>query len=247
MESEIVSCKIKGSVATITMDDGKRNVISPRMLKGLNQALDSAEKAGAVVILTGREDVLSAGFDLNILRSGVLDAFAMITGGFELAARLLAFPTPVVMACNGHAMAMGAFLVLSGDYRIGAAGPFKIVTNEVQIGLTMPAAGIEICRQRLTPAHFVRAALLAELYDPETAVEAGFLDRVVPAEDLSRQAAELAASLTELDMTAHHETKLRARKGLLKALKKAKRSDRVDFVAKGLSRMLGKRKRTSSD
>ena len=243
MNASIVSCEIEGAVATITMDDGKRNVISPRMLRALNQALDSAEKAGAVVILTGTEDVFSAGFDLNVLRSGVLDAFGMITGGFALATRLLAFPTPVVIACNGHAMAMGAFLILSGDYRIGATGPFKIVTNEVQIGLTMPAAGIEICRQRLTPAHFVRAAVLAELYDPESAVDAGFLDRVVPAEDLSREAAELAAQLTELDMTAHYQTKLRARRGLLKALKKANRRDRVDFVVGGLGRIVGQRNR----
>ena len=240
MGSPIVSYELEGAVATITLDDGKRNVISPRSLRELNQALDLAEKQGAVVVLTGREDVFSAGFDLNILRSGVLDAFSMLSGGFELAARLLAFPTPIVIACNGHAMAMGAFLLLSGDYRIGAEGSFKIVTNEVQIGLTMPAAGIEICRQRLTPAHFVRAAMLAEVYSPETAVEAGFLDRAVPAEALAREAAEVAAQLADLDMKAHFQTKLRARHRLLKALKKAIRSDRTDFVIKGSGRMIGK-------
>lgn len=238
MQSSLVSYKLDGPVATIAMDDGKRNVISPTMLSELNSALDRAEKDQAVVVLTGREDVFSAGFDLNILKSGVLDAFSMLTGGFALAARLLAFPTPVVIAANGHAMAMGAFLLLSGDYRFGAHGEFKIVTNEVAIGLTMPAAGIEICRQRLAPAHFVRAALLAEQYRPETAVEAGFLDRVVSAGDLSRESLDVAGQLAKLDMKAHYQTKLRARRQTLRALKRGIRRDRVDFVLKGASRIL---------
>lgn len=238
IDSSLVKYGIEGAVATIVMDDGKRNVISPRMLRELNHALDLAEKERAVVVLTGREDVLSAGFDLNVLKSGVVDAFTMLSGGFELAARLLAFPTPVVVACNGHAMAMGAFLLLAGDYRLGTEGPFKIVTNEVAIGLTMPHSGVEICRQRLAPAHFVRAALLAETYIPEAAVGAGFLDRMVPAGDLSRESAGAARQLAELDMKAHYQTKLRARRKMLKALKRAILSDRIDFVMKGTSRIL---------
>jgi enoyl-CoA hydratase len=223
------------------MDDGQQNVISPRMLRQIHRALDTAEKERAVVMLTGREGVLSAGFDLKILKSGVRDAFTMLTGGFELAARLLAFPTPVLIACSGHAIAMGAFLVLSGDYRLGAAGSFRIVTNEVAIGLTVPFSGIELCRQRLTPAHFVRAALLAEEHTPETAAEAGFLDRVVPAEDLLRESVDVARRFTELDLDAHYKTKLRARRHTLAALKSALRRDRLDFVAKGSRRLLGSR------
>ena len=112
----IVSFTIENAVATIVMDGGKGNVISPRMLNQLNQALDNAEKTNAVVVLTGREDVFCAGFDLNILKTGVLNTFKMLIGGFLLAKRLLSFPTPVIIACNGHAIAMGSFLLLSGDY-----------------------------------------------------------------------------------------------------------------------------------
>ncbi len=239
MDSPRVSYELAGRVATIVLDDGNRNVISPQMLQEINEALDRAEKDKAVVVLTGREDVFSAGFDLNILKRGVLDAFKMLCGGFELSARLLAFPMPVVIACNGHAIAMGAFLLLSGDYRIGSAGPFRIVTNEVAIGLTMPFSGIEICRQRLAPAHFVRAAILAEDYTPETAVEAGFLDRVVPAEDLMPEAIATATRLAELDANAHDRTKSRTRRQLSKKLRRAILSDRVDFILQGLRRIFG--------
>lgn len=218
-----------GSVATITMDDGKVNCLSQRMLLDVDQALDRAAADNATVLLTGRDQRFSAGFDLKVLREGGEAAHAMLMAGFKLAERLLSFPTPVVVACNGHAVAMGAFLLLAGDVRIGAAGAFKITANEVAIGLTVPQAAIEICRQRLTPAHFTRAVLTAEIYAPEQAIAAGFLDHVVPAEDLLETARTTATTLSGLNMAAHASTKLRARESTLKALRSAIEADDVSL------------------
>jgi enoyl-CoA hydratase len=114
---------------------------------------------------------------------------------------------------------MGMFLLLSGDYAIGVAGPYKITANEVAIGLTIPMAGVEICRQRLTPAHVVRTLLLAEVFAPEDAVGAGFVDRVVPAAELPGTARTVATGLSRLDRKAHTVSKLRVRADLLKAIK----------------------------
>jgi enoyl-CoA hydratase len=164
--TRLVDYRMADSVAAITMDDGKVNVMSLAMQQEIHAALDRAERDTAVVLLSGRDGVFSAGFDLPVLRAGGPDALAMVRGGFELAARVLGFPFPVVIACTGHAMAMGAFLLLSGDYRIGGAGEYKLTANEVAIGLTMPRAAIEILRQRLTPAAFNRATLLAEVFRP---------------------------------------------------------------------------------
>lgn len=206
-----VAYRLDDSIATITMDDGKANVISPAMLAELGGALDQAAADQAVVVLTGRAKMFSAGFDLGVLAGGGDESTAMVRGGFELAARILAFPRPVVVACTGHAMAMGAFLLLSGDYRVGAAGPFKISANEVAIGITMPMAGVEICRQRLTPAHFNRAVLTAEIYGPEGAADAGFLDQVVPDAELADAARAVASRFALLDAKAYAGSKLRAR------------------------------------
>ena len=223
-----VTYQLENSIATIAMDDGKVNVLSLQMIKELNTALDQAQTDRAVVVLTGREGVFSAGFDLGVLRAGGPDAATMLLSGFELAERILSFPLPIVIACTGHAIAMGVFLVLSGDYRIGAAGPYRIVANEVAIGLTMPRAAVEICRQRLSPAHFNRAVVLAEPYSPDDAVVAGFLDRAVPASELQEAARSTAAQLTKLDMAAHAATKLRAREHALKAIRAAIEADEAD-------------------
>ncbi|HYK66019.1 MAG TPA: crotonase/enoyl-CoA hydratase family protein, partial [Patescibacteria group bacterium] len=147
-----VSYELRDSVATITMDDGKVNAMSPAMLSALNDALDKATSDRAIVVLTGRRGTFSAGFDLKVLGAGGPDAQQMVTAGFELGYRMLSFPAPIVVACSGHAIAMGAFLLLSADYRLGADGPFRIGANEVAIGITMPHFGVEICRQRLAPA-----------------------------------------------------------------------------------------------
>jgi enoyl-CoA hydratase len=217
----LVNYRLDQSIATITLDDGKVNALSPAMLSQIGAALDRAVADRAAVVLTGRQGVWSAGFDLALLRGGGPGAQAMLRGGFELAERLLGFPRPVVIACPGHAVAMAVFLLLSSDYRIAAAGPYKITANEVAIGFTVPEAAVAICRHRLTPAHFHRAVVLAEVYSPDEAVAAGFVDRVVPVGELAEAARATAARLAALDLTAHAQTKLRAREPVLRALRAA--------------------------
>jgi enoyl-CoA hydratase len=214
-----VSYALGDSIATITMDDGKVNALSLEMITEIDEALDRATADRAVVVLTGRDGVFSAGFDLKVLRAGGPDAGAMLRAGFELSERLLSFPTPVVNVCTGHAIAMGVFLLLSGDYRLGATGPFRIVANEVAIGLTMPLAAVEICRSRLTPSHFNRAVVLAEQFSPDDAVAAGFLDRVVDAAELHDAARTTAVTLAALDLDAHAGSKLRVRAHALQAIR----------------------------
>jgi enoyl-CoA hydratase len=227
----LVAYRLDDSIATITMDDGKVNVLSPMMLAELNVALDRALADRAVVVLTGREGIFSAGFDLSVLRSGGPETAAMLGAGFLLAERILSFPTPVVIACPGHAIAMGVFLLLSGDYRVGAAGAHKITANEVAIGLPIPRTAVELCRQRLAPAHFNRAVILAEVFSPDDAVAAGFLDRVVPASELGETARSLAAQLATLDMNAHAVSKLRVRDLALKAIRVAIEADDAELRA----------------
>ena len=229
----LVSYDSSGGIASIAMDDGKVNALSIEMLAQINSALDRAEADGAIVILSGREGRFSAGFDLNALSSGGTAAMDMLRAGFELSYRMLSFPRPVVIACTGHAIAMASFLLLSGDYRIGADGPFKITANEVAIGLTMPLAAVEVCRQRLAPAHYTRAMLLSEVYSPATAIEAGFLDRVVAPAEVQQAAREVAESFLSLDANAHTGTKLRAREQSLAALRAAIEAD--DAALRGVS------------
>ncbi|MBI2711109.1 MAG: crotonase/enoyl-CoA hydratase family protein [Actinobacteria bacterium] len=206
---------IDDGIGTITLDDGKVNVMSLTMIGAINDALDRAQADDAVVVLTGREGVFSAGFDLAALRGGAFGSATMVRAGFELAARVLGFPQPVIAACTGHAIAMGAFLLCSADHRVGAAGEFRFAANEVAIGLTVPYAAIAILRARLTPSAFQRAVTLSEPFTTADAVAAGFLDRVVPAPDLPAVARDAATAASKLDRHRHAATKRRLRESML--------------------------------
>lgn len=229
---ELVRYEAADGVAVVTMDDGKANVLSFAMFEELNAALDRAAADDLVVALAGRPGRFSGGFELAVLTSLTTDAARLLRTGFELSHRLLSFPRPVVVACTGHAYAMGSFLVLSGDHRMGAAGAdHRITANEVAIGMTLPHAAIAILRQRLTRAAFDRAALLAEVFSPEAAVGAGWLDEVVPEAELLDAARARAQALVGLNANAHLQTKVRARGSMLDDLQARIEQDDQEFRA----------------
>jgi len=219
--SELVSYHLEDGIATLTLSNGKVNAISPDVIAAFNAALDQAVTDRAVVIITGTPGILSGGYDLKVMTAGPKEAVALVTAGSTLARRLLSHPFPVIVACPGHAVAKGAFLLLSADYRIGVEGPFSIGLNEVQIGMTMHHAGIELARDRLSNAALHRSVINGEMFNPQSAIAAGFLDVVVSAEELQGAALAAARQLKKINMTAHKNTKLKVRKALLETLDNA--------------------------
>ncbi|MFK7607178.1 MULTISPECIES: crotonase/enoyl-CoA hydratase family protein [unclassified Pseudomonas] len=219
--SDLISYQLDDGIATLTLSNGKVNAISPEVISAFNAALDQAEKDRAVVIITGQPGILSGGYDLKVMTASPEQAIELVRQGSSLARRLLSHPFPVVIACPGHAVAKGAFLLLSVDYRIGVEGPFSIGLNEVQIGMTMHHAGIELARDRLRKSAFHRSVINGEMFNPVSAVEAGFLDQVVKPEALLDTAREVARQLKKINMKAHKNTKLKVRKELLDTLDKA--------------------------
>lgn len=205
--SNLVSYSQLDGVATLTLAHGKVNVVSPGVIAEFNAALDQAEANGAVVILTGQPGILSGGYDLKVMMSGPQAALDLVASGSTLARWMLAHPQPIIVACSGHAVAKGAFLLLSADYRIGVEGAFQIGLNEVKIGMTLHQVGIALARDQLSPAVFQRSVNNAEMFNPQGALLAGFLDQVVPAEDLMTVANAVAQQFKQFNLGAHKNTK----------------------------------------
>ena len=228
--SDLIAYHLEDGIATLTLSNGKVNAISPQVITAFNAALDRAEQDRAVVIITGQPGILSGGYDLKVMTAGPEQAVNLVTQGSTLARRLLAHPFPVVVACPGHAVAKGAFLLLSVDYRIGVDGPFSIGLNEVQIGMTMHHAGIELARDRLRKSAFHRSVINGEMFNPQHAMDAGFLDKVVQPEELHAAALEAARQLKKINMKAHKNTKLKVRKALLDTLDNAIELDQAHLI-----------------
>jgi enoyl-CoA hydratase len=225
--SDLISYQLDDGIATLTLDNGKVNAISPEVIAAFNAALDQATTDGAVVIITGQPGILSGGYDLKVMTSGPQNAIDLVAAGSTLARRMLAHPYPIVVACTGHAVAKGAFILLSADYRVGVEGPFKIGLNEVQIGMTMHHVGIELARDRLRKSYFNRSVINAEMFDPQEALHAGFLDAVVAPESVMTTARAMAEQLTKINLSAHANTKVKARKELLDTLDAAIELDKT--------------------
>jgi enoyl-CoA hydratase len=234
MPASPVRYELNDAIATICIDDGKRNALSPDILEGLYSAFDRAKADGAAVILTGRETVFSAGFDLKVMKKGGTNALKMLKAGYGLTAHVMAHPHPVVVACNGHAMAMGVFLMLSADYIVGSRGDFRIAANEVAIGLPMPRVAAAMLEHRLTPAAYQRAVTLSEFFDVDSALEAGFFDDLVEADALMERAAGHMAGFRQLPAGAHAAAKQRIRASLIRQIKVDVWRDLFDAIMLGV-------------
>ena len=202
-----LSTTIEERVAVLHFDDGKANVLSHVAIDAFEAALDRAAVEAGAVCIVGREGKLCAGFDLSVMTGEPDGARELVSRGAELLMRLYMHPQPVVVAVTGHALAAGALLVLACDVRIGADVTAKIGLNETSIGMPLPQFAVELARDRLTPAAFVRATLAAEIYDPAGAVEAGYLDRVVPADEVVQAAIAEANRLSAYRAAAYARSK----------------------------------------
>ena len=221
--SDLVTYRLEDAVATLTMDDGKVNVMSTAMLRALDAALDRAHGDKAMIVLrSARKGIFSAGFDLKIFAANdVGRSLEMVKAGAELALRLMSYPFPTIGLMEGHAYPMGTFLLLACDVRIGTAGTSRMGLNEVAIGISPPGFAIELARSRVHPAWLSRTVTLGEMFEPDEAVVAGFLDRVIPANEVEPALKDVLAGLRNLHMPSHALAKQRLRHSAMAAMREA--------------------------
>lgn len=219
MTDQLATLTSEGDVSIITLNDGKANVFSPEMSKTISSLLDEVPDNKGSLVITGRPGIFSAGFDLKIISSGDASAVSsMIKTGFTLLARVYNFPRPVIAACSGHGVALGAFLLCCADYRIGAKGQFIVQANETRNNMSIPTPILEISKTRISKTHWYRAILNAEAYPIEKAIEPGYLDEVVEAESLMTRAMEVANDLATLGHPHYKITKDLDQKDTLKRI-----------------------------
>ena len=233
MTDSAVTYELQDRVALITVDDGKANAISHEIASDLHDALERANLEAGAVVLAGRPGRFSAGFDLSVMTSSPEAARNLLKAGADIAIEIHEFSMPVVIASTGHALAMGAILLMAADVRIGAEGNFKIGLNEVAIGMPVPRFAVELARTSLSNAAFTAAVNHATVYDPEGAVRAGYLDQVVADDAVITTAVAHAADLAErLDRNAFAMTRTNCRGASLELIRSGLASDIATFVVK---------------
>ena len=195
-------------VMTLTLNRPEvKNALDPELLCGLADAFERARDDDAVraVIVTGEGDTFCAGADLGKL-------IPLISGarepGDEFDRRFLDDRTtgdrgllrsfdvekPVIAAINGAAIAGGMEMVQGTDLRVAAEGA-RFGVQEVKWAL-FPAGGSSVrLPVQLPYARAMELLLTGDLIDAKTAYEWGFLNRVVPRDQVLATAQELAAKI----------------------------------------------------
>lgn len=216
-DAPVPTFTLDDGIAVITLDDGKANAMSTDVIVTLDGLLDRAlaEQARALVII-GRPGKFSAGFNLAEMTESVESMRTLVARGGSWLLRLYGFGLPTVAACTGHALAGGALTLLGCDVRIGADVASKIGLNEVAIGMPLPKFAVELARERITKKAFP-AAIMGAVYDPAGATEAGYLDEVVPEDQVLARAMAEARRLGELRTGAYARTKANARHAMIEA------------------------------
>ena len=229
-EPETVSLDVADDVAVIRIDDGKANALGHATMDAINQALDDAADAKAVVLF-GREGKFSAGFDLAVMKEGPEAAQAMVKKGAELCLRLYGFPAPVLAGSDGHALAAGALVLLSCDVRIATDTPGRIGLPETTIGMPLPVFATELARDRLSRRHFTAATLLGTTYAPAEALDVGFLDRVVPAAEMESTVLDRARELADaLSPSGFAKTRINTRQAMIDLVRSTLDADMAAFT-----------------
>lgn len=226
-----------GDVLIVHLDDGKANALSASVIMAISAALDHAEADDTVgaVVLHGRPGRFCAGFDLSVMRGGdIVAVAALVSDGGELVRRLYGSPVPVVAASTGHALAAGALILLGCDVRIGADVDCKIGLNEVAIGMVLPNWALTIAQDRLSRRHLQLAVATAQVTAGPGAVDAGFLDTVVPEADVLSTAVAAAHGLAALNGRAYAGTVLALRGEVLATMAAQITSDREALAAPGV-------------
>ena len=208
MEKKSATLIIENDISIITLDDGKANVFSPKMIQDVNDCLDQVPTQNGALIITGRDGMFSAGFDLKIISAGEMSAITeMTTNGFKLLSRIFSFPRPVLGACSGHGIALGTFLLCCCDYRIGVKGEFMIGANEMRTNMVIPTPILELIKFRVSNGHKYRAILGAEMYSIEDGIEAGLIDEVVEPENLMEASMHKIKDLASMGHPSYTLTK----------------------------------------
>lgn len=208
-------------IRTLQLDSGKANTIHQAMVDELRAVIHETQKDDGIlgVHLTGKEHFFSAGLDIIQLYDYDSGQYEHFWESFMLLIyEMAAFDKPMVAAVTGHAPAGGCILAMAADYRVMAAGKYRIGLNEVPVGIIVPPSIFHLYAFWIGSRRAAQYLLEGTLHDVETAARIGLVDQVVELEAVNRTALEKLETYVNLHQGAWRNTKKNCRKALLHQL-----------------------------
>jgi enoyl-CoA hydratase len=181
-------------VATIVMDEGKANSIDPGFVRNMRESLRQVHDSEAhAAVLVGVGNAFSAGLRLPVVSALERpDLKAFMRDFTEMLVDILAGPTPLVAAINGHAIAGGCILAMACDHRVMVHGDYRIGLNEIDLGIRFPIAALEVAMAVLPRTSWTEMLLRGRMANPEVAVGLGLVHQLADRKLLLQAATAVA-------------------------------------------------------
>src|SRR5689334_8529697 len=161
--SKMIQLETSNGISTLRLNRPPANALDLPFLTELGDAFTELENQTEVraLIVTGRDKFFSAGLDLKAVPAYSADEQRLLASELNrMVGRLYGLPLPVIAAVNGHCIAGGVIVALCCDYRIAAAGDYKIGLTEARVGVVFPVGPMAVVQGELSAPAARRAVLL---------------------------------------------------------------------------------------
>ena len=198
---EVLNVTVDDRVGHVEIDRPHRmNTISDDVLDELAAAIDrlDADDEVRAILLSGAGDrAFSAGADVQSMAAGGADpihAVELSREGQQTFGKLEESDKPVVAAIDGYCLGGGMELATAADMRV-ASERSELGQPELDLGLLPGWGGTQRLARVVGEGRAKEIILTADRYDAETMADYGFVNEVVPGDELDERAQELAEQL----------------------------------------------------
>lgn len=214
-----------GDVAVVVLDDGPLNLFRNRTFERLREAVDEiADSDARAAVFRADGDVFTGGVDVHEFAEieGSVDGTELARQGIRELSRFESLEIPTLALVHGLCLTAGLEAALGCDM-IWAAEGSRFGLVERVVGLTPFGGGVQRMAERAGPARAREFVMTGALYEAETMLEWGVINRIAELEDLVEKGMELARELAAGPTIAHGATKKIVRAWLEGGIERADR------------------------
>jgi enoyl-CoA hydratase len=200
---ETILVERDGRVGTITLNRPKAlNALNSQVMHEVTTAAEEFDRDNGIgaIIITGNEKAFAAGADIKEM-SELSFAEVFEQDFFAQWSKLAAVRTPLIAAVAGYALGGGCELAMMCDVLI-AADTAKFDQPEIKLGVLPGMGGSQRLTRAVGKAKAMDLILTGRTIDAEEADRSGLVSRVVPADELLREAKTVAETIAGMSLSA---------------------------------------------